>query len=746
MEKEPTIKTREDAFAYFNTIANLAKETPINGKPNLIEDFRNDPDYQVAKLLIGQGRRLRHNYLLTALPVQNPFDPEATKTHPAFRITPIISREDETAAVLTKAVISRGRQGGSRGAYFRFTSTADGIGVDAATKAEATDFNTRYQRQGSSITISVPDTADGKRIAGRIQDLDQSLKGLAASSDQAIAKLREIQEKDEALDDPLYDVAAIVLHAGLVLYGVDITEKLASLLIKKSSNKHAAEKLRLTSIIYRGAVFLKRDGISLLELMDVPNLIKKNGSAQIFNYMMNNSFHTADDEADLLVAGEEFPICRDYPNLTRENLSLASYLIRQVPSLHPDLLEPVIQQSSGDAREIAIRGKRLAESIVALRDIFCQKVFLPEDKEFPIFRQIILQKFKKSSSDALKMLFIAGVASDVNKAGESYREARRLMDRDPEFYSAVAENLLVYNSLLPDEMRLASSDDVSLIFDTEVQVSSVPKVELNELGKIIGAIFAKSAVNEARINPQLINWGKLVAPQSVYIEFEGRPKKFYVSLGYESARDGILGVDLIFDLYKNAYNWSFIEDPAELPELSIAVMDVVKQILIEILREASKPKTQEVKPEVTISAPAKSRGEKVRPERGLPSRKVTPRKILSPIERALLEKVDDEEAEIIRKIEIPENLQDICRRLSNFDQSIVAEGIAEFNEREVGRFKMLKAKGEEGQSLYTLRINTRVPGGVRVLLEEGEPLNNGIRNFKILDIDYRRNIYRKLGI
>lgn len=723
MDIESKINTRKDAFAYFNSFANLIKEKQTGERSSLIEDFRNDPDYQAAKALIGQGRRIRHNS--------------------AFRIFPVISvGDDNTPDVLTKAVISRDRRGKGRGAYFKLPSTGDYVEVDLTpAEMEIADFSTRYVKRSDSITV------DDRKIADRIKNLEQSLDGLIASSDQAVAKLREIQEQDEALDDPVYDVAGIVLKGGLFLYGAEVREKLASLVVKKSLNMHAAEKLKSTDVILNGCVFLRRDGISLLELMDVPGLIKKYDSAKIFNFMINNSFHTTDDEADFLAAVKEFPICRDYPNLTRENLDLAAYLLRNVSSLYPDLLESVIQLSNGDAREIAIRGKRLAESTAALREIFSQKIFSPEDKEFPLFREAVLQKLKKGGNDAIKILILADIASDVNRAGESYRNAQRLMQKDPEFYSVLAENLLVYNSLLPDEMKLASPDDVSLIFDpdSDAGVSSVSKVELNGLGRIIGAIFAKTAVNEIKIDPQLINWGKLVTPKNVYIEFESRPKKFCVFLGYESAQDESFEVDLIFDLYKNAYNWSFIEDPAELPALSSAFMGVVEQALNQILREVSKPKTEEAKPEVTKFAPSKSKVEKVRPERNLPSRKIAPRKILSPIEQALLEKMDDEETEVIRKIEIPENLGDICRRLSNFDQGIVAEGIEEFNQRGIGGFKMLKARGEEGESLYTLRINTRVPGGVRILLKERGSLN-GIRNFEILDIDYRKDIYRKRGI
>jgi hypothetical protein len=90
----------------------------------------------------------------------------------------------------------------------------------------------------------------------------------------------------------------------------------------------------------------------------------------------------------------------------------------------------------------------------------------------------------------------------------------------------------------------------------------------------------------------------------------------------------------------------------------------------------------------------------------------------------------------------------MMKGLAPSDQMEIVEGIQNYNETGIGKFRMLKALGKEGQRLYALRVNCGPRGGSRVLLQESkseETLPN-TRKFQILDIDYRKDIYRKSGI
>ena len=96
---------------------------------------------------------------------------------------------------------------------------------------------------------------------------------------------------------------------------------------------------------------------------------------------------------------------------------------------------------------------------------------------------------------------------------------------------------------------------------------------------------------------------------------------------------------------------------------------------------------------------------------------------------------------------IVENPQEyLTGPISTVDLEKLKQGLEKFNEKGLGRFKMLVLPDEDGQPLYSLDIRgVEARGGIRVLLKE-EGSEKGNRNFKIKSIGYRKDIYRKFGV
>lgn len=91
----------------------------------------------------------------------------------------------------------------------------------------------------------------------------------------------------------------------------------------------------------------------------------------------------------------------------------------------------------------------------------------------------------------------------------------------------------------------------------------------------------------------------------------------------------------------------------------------------------------------------------------------------------------------------------MMKNLSSEDRALVIKAIEEYNQRSIGQFKRLRFSRQEKGPLFTLRINTGSGGaGIRVLMHEVPNLaeESNTCAFEILDVDYRKNIYKKRGL
>ena len=92
---------------------------------------------------------------------------------------------------------------------------------------------------------------------------------------------------------------------------------------------------------------------------------------------------------------------------------------------------------------------------------------------------------------------------------------------------------------------------------------------------------------------------------------------------------------------------------------------------------------------------------------------------------------EDRRTKIVNRIVIVENPQEyLTGPISTVDLEKLKQGLEKFNEKGLGRFKMLVLPDEDGQPLYSLDIRgVEARGGIRVLLKE-EGSEKGNRNLK----------------
>ena len=118
---------------------------------------------------------------------------------------------------------------------------------------------------------------------------------------------------------------------------------------------------------------------------------------------------------------------------------------------------------------------------------------------------------------------------------------------------------------------------------------------------------------------------------------------------------------------------------------------------------------------------------------------------VTPIQEVLNQEVSQGvETSITARIKTAEGevLDNLMRNLSSVDRDLVRSDINEYNTRGVGKFYRLRSLGLDGEPLYVLRVRATARGDARVLLHEVES-EQGKRTYGILDIDYRKDIYRR---
>lgn len=241
----------------------------------------------------------------------------------------------------------------------------------------------------------------------------------------------------------------------------------------------------------------------------------------------------------------------------------------------------------------------------------------------------------------------------------------------------------------------------------------------------------------------------LEKPESIAIDFgDGSPFQFNIAFVYGKADGSPLAVVCEYDLRKdkNTFDWSFIESPEELSNLHAEIKRTTLRSLQFLEEAAKKPKPQETRAIQKNGQPKIKREKEIREAMPrLPWKQTRRAKIETPLTTTRGSAGEREKIKYqIETSEDPKNL--FIGNVSTADQSKINEGIAKFNEKGLGRFKMLIQPDEDGEPLYCLDVRgTDARGGARILMKE-KGSEKGLRRFYPKAIGIRKDIYRRFGI
>ena len=260
-------------------------------------------------------------------------------------------------------------------------------------------------------------------------------------------------------------------------------------------------------------------------------------------------------------------------------------------------------------------------------------------------------------------------------------------------------------------------------------------------------------------NMEDVKLGKMVPPNSIRVEFpKGHSGIFNIYFDYENDQGESTTLEFNFDTRKNMFDWKPFIEATNDPEMAslrksalIASYSILSQIQKQVEEEYQQKQQQRLTrtqmPQHTSKQshskePYVPRLREKRPERPRP---------LFPIQEILQGKVSlplhPEQSRVKNQIVLNDDqgINKTAGNLSNHDRHLVAKAIEEYNQKGIGQFKKLTYTGGEKTPLFTLRVNTGSGGGgVRVLMREAPDIHKeeNTRSFEVIDIDYRKNIYR----
>jgi len=481
----------------------------------------------------------------------------------------------------------------------------------------------------------------------------------------------------------------------------------------------------------------------LLEILP-ENSKSKLSAPDIYNYIVQAV--TLDPE-EILKMQPEDELKKRWPAIALFGPISLSYFVVGLSSFSQRDIEGLVRTSTNaPPRQISQYVKRLYETVNEAVEDFYKIILDPDNKEFDRAKAILANFLAGNEAARMTAIFELGLRSRkrlfdlCRRATEYVRE-----NKEKDFYQLLLEGVEEFMDKFEVADLILTKEDADSLFEVG-SLDLDQRTDFDSLRVSISSIISKTSSREFEIDPDTVNWGTQAKPALCLVEFDkDKPFEFKVYLGYEGYQEESLTLAFHFDVKRGTFDWNFIESPTD-PEMLVyrnVVLLTCSKILERLsegvaLEYAEKRKPQQVAPKVV--------GEKEKRERYVDEtyelrkrmrEEIKSRTVPVPIS---FSEIRREETSVKSTILLPE--EDVFEgMLQNvyLDSGQVREGIERFNEVG-GKLGRKRSRGREGQALYSLRV-----GDIRVLLSEASS-DEGIRNFNILDIRNRKDVYRKAGI
>jgi hypothetical protein len=287
--------------------------------------------------------------------------------------------------------------------------------------------------------------------------------------------------------------------------------------------------------------------------------------------------------------------------------------------------------------------------------------------------------------------------------------------------------------------------------DEDHKDQAIPTFE--DLKRIKMDILQKSSKTEYILNPTGIPWQGLMPPTAALVRFpKDFPNKTDIAFYYENLEGEKTEIVLRLNT-KNGqekFDWNFLESPddTQMSDMGNAAFLSVRSTLTAIKKETEIEYREKIKLRTinTSTIFTENNGVKKteKTEVWVPKEKEEkskPQKLLSPLQEVLQSEMPPQKEKNGIKKQIVLSIDNgIAKQLSRFSfeiQDKIKKGIERFNEDGGGRFKPLGIKYKE-KTVYELRVVDKY----RVLVVEEDLNGNGIKNFRVIEIGKRSEIFK----
>lgn len=494
---------------------------------------------------------------------------------------------------------------------------------------------------------------------------------------------------------------------------------------------------------------LKIDGIAVQDFAD-PTITKKS-SVPYFQFLVVAQSLAYRDCYDAAVADNVGSVAFQFPNHTKWNLNVLSTRVSSMVSLSSQFFNGQISRAPQPLADVYKNSAKILDGVDVIRRKSRIALLDPQNPDSEGIREIV-DVFLKSPlpADRLYILITLGI-NNLTNLYSAYRQTYKLVSGNyGEFYFDFAIAIREFVKDISAIKDILNDDDIdSFLLNQDVDRMSDQAIQdqIKFQGGFVNQIIAKTSQKFFEINPEILDLGNLATPRLIEVTLDkNRPRKIKVNLIYNNELDEETEIEFTTDTTKGTVDWNFLEDPEkpETPKIAVMRDELVRIssiLLLTINNQAAISRQKSLQSSKADVQPQILTAKRERFDDPI----YELRKQVREEQRAAATSQDTETIDIGSALQkdYAKNIilvdGDLSKRIHvDIDgKQIALASIIEYNERGVGSFTRKRRRGPDGKPRYTLRA-----GSLRVLVKEVST-SEGVRNYEIVDIRDRRNVYSK---
>lgn len=538
---------------------------------------------------------------------------------------------------------------------------------------------------------------------------------------------------------------------------LESTEKQKKLATKNGfCNKLFEEYERHVNFNINGNLLMRIGNVSMLDFFRKPEI----APAEYYNSTVNSWLTKNQLLHEQILLENEAELTDFFPNTSKQLIQEGCGQILGITGLTYHLVTSIfncVNFNDSLSKEIIQKAKDIAHRTDALEQKVFDTVFDPTSPFFLALKEKF-EIYLNNEDPIVKVLALQKLGLKTRECiVNGYRKAKKIglgNDEYSSFYMYLANLIKKYNiEESPHGFNVFTRDDVIMFANENDTNKVIPTFE--DLRKIKMEILQKSSKLEYIIDPSSIDWQGLIEPATATIQFyKDFPNKTDIILYYESYEGE--KVELSFEINtkckEEKINWNFLENPddPEMLDMKNAALLSVRSALLAVQKQAETEYQERLrKKAISVTTPLTAdnsqRVTKKHEEIWIPKEKVEKPKAQKPLN--IIQEIQNEilpqKEKGIKKyisLSMDNGIEKMMDKFSLENQTKIFKAIKRFNEDGAGRFKAL-GRMHEGKTVFELRVNRD-----RVLVVEEDSNGNGFKNFRVIEIGKRADIFKRHNI